>query len=141
GDGDRGVAHERRADGQQLVEQAAGGVEVGAGVDLFAFGLFGGEVLGGADHGRRLGHRHAGVAHGAGDAEVHDLDLAVAGQHDVGRLDVAVHDARAVRVLQGLEDPDGHLQCPLRQQLATTVEKLTQRGAVDVLHDDVRDGD
>src|SRR5690606_34866248 len=78
GDGDRGVAHERRAGGQQLVEQAAGGVEGGAGVDLFAFGLFGGEVLGGADHGRRLGHRHGGVAHGAGDAEVHDLDLAVA---------------------------------------------------------------
>ncbi len=88
-----------------------------------------------------LRHRHAGVAHGAGDAEVHDLDLAGAGQHDVGRLDVAVDDAGPVAVLQRLEDADGHLQGPLGQQLAAGVQQLTQRGAVDVLHDDVRDRD
>ncbi len=138
-DGDRGVAHERRTDRQELVEQTAGRVEVRPRVDLLALRLLRREVLRGADDGRGLGHRHAGVTHGAGDAEVHDLDLAVARQHDVGRLDVAVDDAGSVRVLQGLEDADRHLQRPLRQQLATGVQKLTERRAVHVLHDDVRD--
>ena len=39
GDRDRGVADERRPAGEQLEQQAAGGVQVGAGVDLLAAGL------------------------------------------------------------------------------------------------------
>ncbi len=141
GHGHRGVAHEGGPYRQQFVEEAARRVEVRAGVDLLALGLFRREVLGGADHRGRLRHGHAGVAHGAGDAEVHHLDLAVAGQHDVGRLDVTVDDAVAVRVLQALEDADGHLHGALGQQLATGVEEFAERGAVYVLHHDVRDGD
>jgi hypothetical protein len=135
------VADEGRPHGQQLVEQAAGAVQVGARVDLLALGLLGRQVLRGADDRGGLRHGHAGVAHRTGDAEVHDLDLAGAGQHDVGRLDVAVDDARPVAVLQRLEDADGHLHGPLGQQLAPGVQQLAQGRAVDVLHHDVRDRD
>ena len=53
------VADERRPAGEQLVEHAAGGVEVGAGVDGAALRLLGREVLRGADDRLRLGHRGA----------------------------------------------------------------------------------
>ena len=39
-----------------------------------------------------------------GDAEVHDLDLALARDHDVRRLDVAVDHAGDVRVRERLAD-------------------------------------
>ena len=53
--------------------------------------------------GRRAQHR-AGLGHRAaldpGDAEIGDLQPALAGQHDVGRLDVAMHHAALVAELQ-----------------------------------------
>lgn len=48
-----------------------------------------------------------GVGEGPGDAEVHHLDGAVRPDHDVGRLDVPVHDAVAVAVGEGVEDALG----------------------------------
>ena len=47
--------------------------------------------------------------HRLGDAEVGDLHLAVGGDQDVARLDVAVHDAVAVRVAQRGGDLRGDL--------------------------------
>jgi hypothetical protein len=41
---------------------------------------------------------------GLGEAEVEDLDLPVGGELDVRGLQVAVDDARAVRLLEGLRD-------------------------------------
>ena len=137
GHGEGRVAHEGRSPGQQLVEQAAGGVDVGAGVHRLPAGLLGGEVLRGADDGGGLGDAGRRLGHRARDAEVHDLDLAAGGQHHVARLDVAVHDAGAVAVLQGVQDAVHDLQGPLGQQLAPVVQHLAQRAALDVLHDDV----
>ena len=66
GDGHRRVGLERRTTGEQLEEQAAGGVEVGAGVDVVALRLLRREVLRGADDGLRLGHRRVGVGDAPG---------------------------------------------------------------------------
>ena len=49
---------------------------------------------------------------GLGDAEVNDFHhrlVVVDGDHDVGRLDVAVDDAFLVGVLEGLADRDEEL--------------------------------
>ena len=138
---DRAVADERRPAGEQLVEQAAGGVDVGAGVDGLAAGLLGREVLRGADHGRGLGHRRRRVADRAGDAEVHHLHVAARGEHHVAGLDVAVDDPGAVAVVERGQHAAGDLERPLGQDLAALAQDVAQRPAGDVLHDDVGLGD
>ena len=116
GDRHRRVAGERRPAGEQLVHQAAGGVQVAARVHPLAPGLLRRQVLRGADDLRGLGHRGLGVAHRPGDAEVHHLDVAVAGDHHVPGLDVPVHDARLVAVLKGAQHAADDLQGALGQQ-------------------------
>ena len=96
GNRDSGVTFEWRATCEQLVEQNTGGVEVGAGVDTLAAGLLGREVLGGADDAGGGCLRGRVVADGAGDTEVHHLHAVTLHDHDVGGLDVTVHDTRAV---------------------------------------------
>ena len=137
GDRDRRVAREGGPAGEQLEEKATGGVEVGPGVDGLALGLLGREVLRRADHGLGLGHRRRGVGDGPGDAEVHDLDLATAGQHDVGRLDVPVDDAHPVAVGQGGEHPLGDPGGFRRGDDPLPVQLVAQRLALDDLHHDV----
>ena len=139
GDRDKGVTEERRPPGQQLVEHAAGGVEVGARVGGLATRLLRREILRGADHSRGLRHRGTDVAQRAGDAEVHDLDVAVGGDHHVAGLDVAVHDAGAVAVVERVEDAARDLQGPLGRDARVLLQQLTQRLALDELHDDERD--
>ena len=139
GDRDRAVPLEGRPAGEELIEHAAGRVEVAAGVDVLALRLLGREVLRGADHGLRLGHRRVGVGDGAGDAEVHHLDRIVRADHHVRRLDVAVDDAHPVRVGQGVQDALGDPGGLVAGQLAPLVEDLAQGLALDVLHDDEGD--
>ena len=115
------LAVEEPAAGQHLEQHDAEGPDVGALVDGLAPRLLGGHVGGGAEdqagrgagagQGRRLrqGGRAAGErvvvsAPGLGEAEVEDLDLALRGQLDVRGLEVAVHDALLVGLLEGLGD-------------------------------------
>ena len=140
GDRDGGIAGERRPPGEQLVHQAARGVQVTAGVHPLAARLLRGKVLRGADDLRGLGHRGLVVAHRPGDAEVHHLDVAVTGDHDVARLDVPVHDAGLVTVIQRTEHAVDDLQCPFREQPVVGLQQVADGTAVHVLHDDVRNG-
>jgi len=52
----------------------------------------------------------------ARDAEVHDLDGAVGGEHDVGGLDVVVDDIRRVGGDESGTDLLGDLQGPVQVQ-------------------------
>ena len=131
---DRRVAVERRLPGEELVEDDAEGVEIGALVDLGAARLLGREVLRGADDRARLGHL---ARPGARDAEVGDLDAALAVDEDVVRLDVAVDDPVPVREAQRREDLARVLDATLTGAGPRPTIELLQRAPVEVLHRDV----
>lgn len=92
----------------------------------------------GADDALRLRHRGRGIVDRAGDAEVHDLDHALLGNHDVAGLDVAVDDAHAVRVFERVEHAHHHLLGVALAQRAIHLEDVTQGLALDVLHHQIR---
>ena len=101
GDLDRRVAVERLAAGEHLVEQDAGGVDVGAGVGDAALDLLGGEVGDGADQQAVASRCGSCRRDRPGQPEVGDLDPAVVGEQDVLGLHVAVDDAGLVRGAEG----------------------------------------
>ena len=80
-----------------------------------------------------------GVVDRPGDAEVHDLDVTGAGEHDVGGLDVAVDDAVTVCVVECTQGARGDLKGSFGQQSTPARQDLAERHAIDVLHDDVGD--
>jgi hypothetical protein len=135
--GHRGGALERRAAGEQGVEHAAQGVEVGAPVDPAAERLLGGEVLGGAHDG--VGRRErlrAGRVGQLGDAEVEHAHPAVGGVGDVARLDVAVHQPAGVRGVERRGHLAAHLDDLVDRQ-RTVGQLVGQARPGQQLHDDV----
>ena len=72
-----------------------------------------------------------------GDAEVGDLHLAVAGDEDVRRLDVAVDDAARVGRGERERDRDGRVDGPIGTDASLVAEDVGEAAPVDVLHDDV----
>ncbi len=100
-DGGRTLPGEGLLAGEHLVEHGAEREDVRAMVDAAAGGLLGGKVARGAQHHARLGK--AGITQ-LGDAEIHHLDGAAVGDHQVGGLQVAVDDACLVGKGHGRAD-------------------------------------
>ena len=71
------------------------------------------------------------------DPEVHDLDLALVGDADVGGLDVAMDDPVAVRVAEPLADLPHDVELPFQGQGLALLDDLLEVGALDELHRDV----
>ena len=124
------------------IEHAAERVDVGAPVDLLALDLLGRHIRGRADD--LPGARQLRVAGGGGElgqAEVDQLRrLAVLGvgrEQDVGRLEIAMHDAGGVRRVEAPAQPlrDGERALD-RQRPA--LDEVGERLAAHVLHDDER---
>ena len=88
------------------------------------------------DHGPGHGHLLALVQE-ARDAKVHQLQHALAADHHVLGLQVAVHDARRVRVLQRQTQRVSRQGPQLRQPEARLFREAAQGGPVDELGDDV----
>ena len=95
------------------------------GVDRLALDLLGGHVLGRAHHEARLGE--VGVLGRLGDAEVGHLHPPVAGEQDVGRLDVAVDEPGPVGGVERLGDLGGEAGGLPRVDRRRVVEALAQR--------------
>jgi hypothetical protein len=99
-----------------------------------------------SDVGRRAqGHSVPGEAlvallAGGGDAEIHELHVALVGEQDVARLDVTVNDALVMGVLQGLahlvEDQHGGVV----GEVALLAQKGLEGDPIDELLDDVVGG-
>ena len=133
-DGHGAVALKGQAAREHLIEHDAGGVDVRARVGAVALRLLGRDVVDGAE--RLLRHGVGGVGK-TGDAEVRDLDAAVAQHHDVLRLDVAVDDAARMRVAQPLHNLCDEMQRLAPVQTPAPLHILLECDAVDELHDDV----
>jgi hypothetical protein len=133
----RGLAGEGEPARQQLERDDPQRVQVGAGVGGLALELLGRQVLHGPDHVAGLGDLRVGER--SSEPEVRDLDDAVARHHQVLRLHVPMHDALAVRVLEGRErllEDVGRLR---RREDALGVQDLADREPGDVLHHHVVD--
>ena len=70
----------------------------------------------------------------AGDAEVHHLDGPALGNHQVGRLEIAMHDAAAVRVAERVEHLHAEVRGLRRRQRPEPIRQLVERLAADELH-------
>ena len=128
-----GAPAERQPAGDHLVDHNAERPEVGAAVGHEAAGLLRRHV--GCGTAALPAQGQARVPGERGEPEVHDLDQAVTGQHQVARLDVAVDDAVAV----GLTEPDGNLDGDgegLLNGQRSACEPRPQRLAVHVGHAD-----
>ena len=126
---------ERPATGRELEQHAAHAEQVAAAVDLLPLHLLGGHVVGGSHHVSGAGHRRGGhVRH----AEVHDLHRAVFLDEDVGGLDVAVDDARLVRVGEPSEHLHDHRHLALERHRRRLAHGLLEVLALQELHRDER---
>ncbi len=131
-DGRAGV--ERLAPGEHLVPHDTERVDVARAGRRPAEGLLGSEVVRRAEH--LTGAGVPGAVDGAGDAEVGELDPALGREQDVGRLDVAVHDAGGVRGGQGQRSLSEDRAGLLRRHRAAG-DELRERLSLDELHHEV----
>ena len=135
---ERGLADERHVAGDGLDEHEAERVEVGAPVEPARGALLRRRVARGAEHrARRLGPARLGER--AGEAEVGDAHDAVLVEEEVGRLDVAVHEPAAVRVLERRGDLAADVRGLRRREPDAGVEHPAQRAALEQLEDHERD--
>ena len=128
------VPVEGPAVGEQLVGDRAHGEDVRPVVALLPDHLLGHHVVHGAQHEPALGH---GRGLQVRDPEVHDLDLALVGDADVGGLDVAMVDPVAVRIAEPLADLPHDVELPFQGQGLALLDDLLEVGALDELHRDV----
>ena len=110
-----------------------GGVDVAAGVGRTSLDLLGGEVGHRADEQPGLAVRRGGT-HGSGQAEVGDLHPSVVGDQHVLGLDVAVHDAGAVRGAEGVEHGLEQVEGLVGGHRAAVAHHVAQRASGHVLH-------
>nr|WP_249937124.1 hypothetical protein [Roseateles sp. DAIF2] len=133
--GDDAVAAEGALAGEHLVEHDAGREQVRAAVDLVALHLFGRHVLRRAQHIADAGALFAAGGLHMRDAEVHHLDvLRAAHAGDVAGLDVAMHDAALVRIVERARQLDAHHDDIAHRQRQAGLQYIGQRFAVQQLH-------
>ncbi|CAH0327155.1 hypothetical protein SRABI128_05819 [Microbacterium sp. Bi128] len=133
GDLDGHVAFERLPARDHFVEHDPDGIDVAAGICLFAQDKFGGDVGDGPDQGARAGGRRDSAC----QAEVAELDPPVVGDQDVFGLDVPVDHSGGVRGAEAFDDRIDQRQGQPRRQGALVIEDIPQRVALDEFHDQI----
>ena len=128
------VAREGHLTGQEVEEDAAERVDVGAGVDGLALELLGRDVVGGADPLTRRRHLPA-AGHVLDEAEVGQVGVLV-GHHHVGRLDVAVDEPALVGGVEGVAELGDDPRRAARLEPARGLQLAAEVGPLDEAHRD-----
>ena len=130
-----GLAEERHASREALVQHEPERVEIGATVELLAADLFGRQVLGRAHHDVVAGEVGVGRLETLGDAEVGEQHATVGRDHDVAGLHVAVDEAGLVGMVERERHAGTDVAGELGAEPLLRVEQLAQALAFDELHD------
>src|SRR6266480_186939 len=134
-DRERVLAVERHATGEALIRDHTEGIDVGASVERLGAGLLRAHVMWRADG--HPGARELAARRRLRDAEIGDDGQPVLVEHDVVRLDVAVHDAAFVRVGQGARHLHQDLPDLRRGERAARGQHGRQRLAAQELHHEI----
>ena len=130
----QGRARVRAVAREHLVGHDAYGVHVAA----LVHGAVAHQLGRGVAHGAQHGGAGRVVVHGAREAEVRDLHLPVRGEQDVLGLDVAVHQAGAVRPGEAPEHRHEQLEGAVRVHRRLACDDLAQGGSVHELEHQVQ---
>ncbi len=133
-DGAQVVAVERCRPGQHFVEDPAQRENVRSAIRGLARHLLRRHVFGRAEDGAEL---RARTRRNLGNPEIHDFDVAAGRDHDVCRLDVAMHHVILVCVIQRARDAGHDSADHLHRQHHAGIEHFAQRFAFDVFHRDI----
>ena len=132
------VPLERRPAGEALVKHATERVDIRATVEREPFDLLGGGVLDRADE--DPGPGEVGRRGLLRDAEVRQVHvLGGLGDHDVGRLHVAVDQVVVVGGVERARDLLEHVERPPDAEPSVAPEERAEVGPVDVAHRDVEE--
>ena len=116
--------------GQHFVQNDAQGVQVAARVTPLPFDLFRGNVFRRSPRLGELAERQPPRAGVGSDTEIDQLDAVVGVDHDVFRLQIAVHDPVPVDVVERVADLlAAHAHRPLRGKLSVLVNDLAQQSS------------
>ena len=132
-----GRALHRRGPGEHFVEHHAGGEHVAARRECRARQVFGRHVAGGAGEALLAGLAGFSLGVVAGDAEIHHARHALARDHDVGRLQVAMHHAGFVRIIDAGQKPAGDAYRVVRRHATAVANQVAERLAFDILEHQV----
>ena len=132
-DGGDVVAGKRLPTCQQFIQHGPQRKNVGPVIHFFSRDLLGRHVIGRPHHHARLGH---GGGRYTGDPEVHDVRFALGVDQNVARLDVPVHDAFPVGVIERIGDGRKNAVDFLQSERPPRSQDVLQALSVDVLHGD-----
>ena len=127
-------AGERRLAGEHLVQHHAYRIQVRPCVSTLAPDLLRGDVVGAA---QGLGEARVGQPLCAGlrrNAKVNQLEVVVRVKHDVLGLQIAVHHAILVDIVQRTQYPQRDFERPRSRHLALLEHHLAQQAAIHPLH-------
>ena len=140
---------ERFAPRRHFVQHRSESEDVGAGVDFLSFELFRGHVLDRTEDRSLLGQARLGgrrrIPPGVYEAELGPELLREPevqklhprpGQHDVGRLQVSMHDPLPVGLVERVGDLDAEAQDLLERERALS-DSVREHFALQVLHDEI----